>query len=151
MTTAEFQKLCEAWVNQQAFTARCTAAGIDYEPFCKHPSWEIPNGLDKDYSSPVERNCKVMVAAQYILLAGRAIYESLVNQEPLTEKDEASSNWTLKRWPLWATKLREVEERGDCDLRVIVAVTEARKRMVTLCPEIAPESAVKEKTTNTEG
>lgn len=137
-------------MNQQAFTARCTEAGIDYEPFCKHPSYEILNGLEKDYPSPVERNCKVMVAAQYILLAGREVHRSLINQEPATENSETSTAWTLKKWPLWALKFKEIEEKGDCEPKVLAAVAEARKKMTSISQEIATEPAVKEESMRVE-
>lgn len=137
-------------MNQQAFTARCTKAGIDYEPFCKHPSYEIPNGLEKDYSLPVERNCKIMVAAQYILLAGREVHRSLINQEPATENNETSTTWTLEKWPLWALKFKEIEEKRDCEPKVLAAVAEARKMITSISQEIVTTPALKEESMRVE-
>ncbi|RYP65984.1 hypothetical protein DL771_008031 [Monosporascus sp. 5C6A] len=96
---AELQKKCYKWVNHQAFTARCTEAGIDTEPLCKHPSYEIPNGLNE-------------------------------------EQD-------LEKWLLWAERLKAIEEKGDCDPKVIAAVVKARKRLVALQPDVFLGSVAK--------
>ncbi|RYP66230.1 hypothetical protein DL769_006074 [Monosporascus sp. CRB-8-3] len=139
---AEFQQRCNEWVNHQAFTARCTEAGIDTEPFCKHPGYEIVNGLEKEYSLQAERNCKVMVAAQYILLAGRAVHETYVTRKLSTGREEAA-RWGLEKWLLWAERLKAIEEKGDCDPKVIAAVVEARKRLIALHPDPFHDSGVK--------
>ncbi|RYP92120.1 hypothetical protein DL770_001781 [Monosporascus sp. CRB-9-2] len=139
---AEFRRRCCEWVNHQAFTARCTEAGIDAEPLCKHPSFEIPNGLEEEYSLQVERDCKVMVAAQYILLAGRAIHEEFITR-PLSMGEEEEAKWGLEKWLLWAERLKAIEEKSDCDPKVIAAVVEARKRLIALQPDVFPDSVAK--------
>ncbi|RYO87605.1 hypothetical protein DL766_009179 [Monosporascus sp. MC13-8B] len=121
---------------------RCTEAGIDTEPLCKHPGYEIVNGLEKDYPLKVERDCKVMVAAQYILLAGRALHETFITRELSTGGEEAA-RWGLEKWRLWAARLKAIEEKGDCDPKVIAAVVEARRRLIALHPGVFRDSVAK--------
>jgi Protein of unknown function (DUF3632) len=67
-----FQELCDQWVNFSCFLARCIQAGLNgnYENPCKHPCIDIPEALEQDLPPGPKRDCKVMVAAQYILVAG---------------------------------------------------------------------------------
>lgn len=60
------------WVNFSAFLARCIQARIDNSalPICKYPSINIPDGLDYNIPPGIKRDSRVMIAAQYILLAG---------------------------------------------------------------------------------
>ncbi|RYP12531.1 hypothetical protein DL765_007267 [Monosporascus sp. GIB2] len=139
---AEFRQRCIEWVNHQAFTARCIEAGIDTGVLCKHPSHEIVNGLEKEYPLRVERDCKVMVAAQYILLAGRALHETFITRE-LSMGGEEAARWCLEKWPLWAERLKAIEEKGDCDPKVIAAVVEARRRLIALHPDVFLDSVAK--------
>ncbi|RYO93193.1 hypothetical protein DL764_008020 [Monosporascus ibericus] len=139
---AEFRQRCYEWVNHQAFTARCTEAGIDTEPLCKHPTYEIANGLEKEYSLQVERDCKVMVAAQYILLAGRALHQRYIARHLSTGKEEAARQG-LEKWGLWAERLKAIEEKGDCDPKVIAAAVEARRRLIALQPDVFLDSVAR--------
>lgn len=129
----ELKRKCDEWINVSAFFARLIANGIDqkYEPSCKYPSFDIPGGLEKVIPNQIVRDCNVMVAAQYILIAGPGIYENFIIQPKGSERGQ----WGLDKWPLWARKFKEVAEKGDLSSDVQAAALEARAVMVSLHPD----------------
>ena len=124
------KRKCDEWINVSAFFAR---NGIDqkYEPSCKYPSFDIPEGLEEIIPNQTVRDCKVMVAAQYILIAGPGIYEDFI----IRPKGSRTGQWGLDKWPLWACKFKEVAEKGDLSSDVQAAALEARAVMISLHPD----------------
>lgn len=98
----------------------------------KYPGINIPDGLENDIPPGVKWNSRVMVAAQYILLAGHVIDEEFI------QKDGRSSQG-LDRWKLWEGKLKELSGK-ELAPEVRAAVIEARKKLVSLHPELFPIS-----------
>ena len=74
----------------------------------------MSEGLDDDLPHGLKRDCKVMVAVQYILLAGGTLAKECF------DKDE---------WRRRAEKLKEISKEEG-------ATEEAHKYMVSLHPEI---------------
>lgn len=118
-----------------SFLARCTEAGL-YDNFsdrCKYASIDIPQGLGQVLPRGVRGDCKVMVAAQYILLAGRTLADDCFNKPVKGLGPE--------EWKGWAEKFKEIsmqEDGNNTDLAL--ATEEAHKYMVSLHPEIIQAS-----------
>ena len=119
-------------MNFSSFVARCTEARIDehFPDFIKYARLDVPEGLEKEMSPGLKRDTRVMVAAQYILLAGHVIDEELV-QKPTKKR----KSYGLEKWKLWAGKLQELA-REELASEVKDAVVEARQKMVSLHPEL---------------
>ncbi len=128
-------------MNFSAFLARCIESGLDdhYENRCKYPGYDIPEGLEKYLQPGYKKDCRVMVAAQYILLAGRAIFEAFVKKPT---KGSNSEKWGLEKWKLWASKFKEIAREYDReyegeDKRALAAITtKAYEEMVSFYPEL---------------
>lgn len=130
-----FQELCDEWVKLSSFFARCIEAGLydNYPNRCKSASIDIPQGLSQDLPSGVKRDWKVMVAAQYILLAGCTLADDCFNK-PV-------KGFGPEEWKCWAERFKEIlmqEDGNNTDLAL--ATEEVRKYMVSLHPEIIQAS-----------
>lgn len=86
----------------------------------------MSEGLDEDLPHGPKRDCNVMVAAQYILLAGGTLAKNCY------EKDG---------WRRRAEKLKEISKDEGSNIRLASATEEAHKYMVSLHPEIFLASA----------
>ncbi|KAK3937371.1 hypothetical protein QBC46DRAFT_356722 [Diplogelasinospora grovesii] len=99
---------CNEWVSISAFLARCLRAGIcdNDKRRCLKPWIDIRFALEEDTGNLPEavRNSLRIIAAQYILLYGRPIYNHMASQITATE--------TAKKWSLWAAKLKELLQEG---------------------------------------
>ena len=135
---SEWEEQCKEWVNFSSFVARCTEARIDdhIPDFTKYPWIDIEEGLEKDFLPGPKRDSRVMVAAQYILLAGHVISEEFV-QKPRRE----GKFHGVEKWQLWAGKLKELAEtQTELAPDVRDAVVESRKKLISLHPELFSES-----------
>ena len=116
-------------MNYSSFLARCIEAGVDdsYENRCKYPSIDIPQGLEQDLPPGPKRDCKVIVAAQYILLAGRTLADDCFKKPGRCLGPD--------QWRRWAELLGEIlrQEGGNACLASVTG--EARNHMVSLHPE----------------
>lgn len=97
-------------MNFSAFIARCIQAGLldRLSDGCsKYPSWDVPDGLEKDLQPGILRNCRVTVSAQYIILAGRRLYDAFLSKSASpTEKAE----WWQEKWQLWPGKFEALSD-----------------------------------------
>lgn len=83
---------------------------------------DISHGLDdKDRPQGLKRDCQVMVAAQYILLAGGTL---------------AKNCFQADEWRRWAEKLKEISKEEGVNTRLASATEEAYKYMVSLHPAV---------------
>ncbi|KAL8722778.1 MAG: hypothetical protein Q9225_000789 [Loekoesia sp. 1 TL-2023] len=123
-----FQEICDEWLNFSCFLARCIEAGLNngYVDRCKYPSIDIPEGLEPDLPRGPKRDCKIMVAIQYILLAGRVVAEDCF-KKPV-------DGFGPKQWERWAKRLGEIASQEDGNLRLASAAKDARKYMASLRP-----------------
>lgn len=123
---AESKKRCEEWVNLSSFLARCIAAGVHHKSDdFSHVIHDIKGGLEND---GVKRRFGVMVAAQYLLLAPRPIYETLVKYK--------ESGLGLEKWQVWAKRFKEMIDKDNFDTEVIAMTKEARERMIAFDPSL---------------
>lgn len=129
-----FEELCDQWVNLSSFLARCLEAGVDdrFDNRWKYPIIDIPNGLERDLPPGPERDCKVMVAAQYILLAGRTLADEC-SRKP-------GKGLGPDQWRRWAEKLGEISRQDGDDTRLGSATDKARRYMISLLPELFKDS-----------
>lgn len=83
----------------------------------------------------------VMIAVQYILLAGNVIDEEVVRK---TAKEGSRWSWWMEQWQLWADRFNELatttQHEFELDSGVKTAIIEARKKMVSIHPELFPIS-----------
>ena len=61
---------------------------------------DAPNGLEDDLPYGAKQDCRVMVAAQYILLAGRTMADDCFNK-PI-------AGFGPEQWRCWVGKLKEI-------------------------------------------
>lgn len=126
-------EICEEWVNLSSFFARWIQAGFshDDEDRFKYPGLDIPEGLAQDLPLGPKRDCKVMVAAQYILLAGRAIEHYYFDTV-----EGARGGLGPQRWKQWAERFANIssDEENKRDLRE--AAKGAHDFMVSVHPEL---------------
>lgn len=101
---------------------------------CFYPVNDIIEALEKDVAEGmgVNRTYRVMVAAQYILIATIVLYKEL----------SSSKGWdqVTRRWKLWARRFKEIADKGDLDPEVNNWVEEALEKMVSLDPAQLHES-----------
>ena len=80
----------------------------------------MPRGLKRD--------CKVMVAAQYILLAGQTLADDFL-KKPV-------GDFGPRKLRRWAEKLKEISTQERSNTCLAAATDQACKYMVYLLPEI---------------
>lgn len=103
-------------MNYSSYLARCIKSGVNtHLDRCKYPDVDIEEGLEKDHPSQVIRNCKVMVAARYIILAGCIIHEDFVTT-PAADSEDGRRG--IEKWQLWAHKFKEIADKGDVSAEV---------------------------------
>ncbi|ATZ53225.1 hypothetical protein BCIN_09g01030 [Botrytis cinerea B05.10] len=100
-TQDEYTQACIEWVNISAFFARCYSAGLekDSASACKFPENDIPEALEsKDsYVPGIDTDFRVMVATQYIVIAGDKIMK-------------VSAKFWEGHSDVWEKKLQELED-----------------------------------------
>lgn len=100
----------------------------------KYPSFDIPKGLETNLVPGHKRDCKILVSARYISLAGTALYADDV--AALEEGSEAKKKgW--ETWKVWAEKLRQVSTHEEERPEVKEAASKALTKMISLSPELA--------------
>lgn len=93
---------------------------------------DIPAGLEEKIPPGIRRDTEVMIAAQYILLAGDVLDEELVKKPA---REGKSNEYFVNKWRLWVGSLKELAEK-ELAPHVKLAVVEARKKLVSLHPEL---------------
>ncbi|KAK8008872.1 hypothetical protein PG991_011423 [Apiospora marii] len=85
-SSAAFREQCEAWVNFCMFKARCVEAGILDQRTNPYglPADQIVEGLETDPlpAAQAVRDCKVLIAAHYLAVAGEKFHERLILVPP---------------------------------------------------------------------
>jgi Protein of unknown function (DUF3632) len=116
-------------VNFSSFLAQCLQAGLNdnYANRYKHASIDIREGLEQKLPPGPRRDCKVMVAAQYILLAGGKIAEECVMKP--------GKGFGLDEWRRWAGRLGEISKQESGNTSLASAVEEAHKYMLSTLAE----------------
>lgn len=133
--TVEDLERYDEWVNFSSFLARCLDSGLldRYPNRTKYPSFDIPKGLETDLLPGPKRDCKILVSAQYITLAGTAIYaDDVVALEGGSEAKKRG--WEM--WKLWAEKLRQVSTNDEERPEVKEAASKALTKMISLSPDL---------------
>ncbi|KAK2765316.1 hypothetical protein FQN54_008160 [Arachnomyces sp. PD_36] len=127
---AKWKQRCDEWVNFSAFLARCVQARIDDDAFDigKYPRMNIDDAVSSHITDEVKRNSWVMVAAQYVLLAGPVMDEEFIQKPEVRDLG-------MSMWQFWAEGFKKVAE-GELASNVKEAVIEARKKMIAMRPEL---------------
>jgi Protein of unknown function (DUF3632) len=122
-------------VNFSSFVARCIESGINDKcpGRCEFSRFDIVEALEKPLPPGVIRDSWVMVAAQYILLAGRVIDEEFFK---IPAKGNISEWWGRGRWRLWARRFKtianDMEDKGS---ELNSAINKVYKKMISFHPE----------------
>jgi Protein of unknown function (DUF3632) len=126
---------CNEWVNFSSFLARCIASGINdsYKDGYELLKININEALEKDHPPGIYRDCWIMVAAQYILLAGEAIYKQMISS---AVKGSDSERRGLDKWRLWANMFGKRADEEDSKSEANSAAFAAYQKMVSLHPEL---------------
>ncbi|KAK8000192.1 hypothetical protein PG990_012792 [Apiospora arundinis] len=152
-----FRQQCEAWVNFSLFKARCVEAGILDQRTNPYglPAGQVLEGLETDPlpASQAARDCRVLVAAQYLAVAGAKFHERLIivprrafNATTDTNTKAAAAialHRGRARWSLWAARLEFLAQRGGLSPHVVEAMQTARRRVVALEPVLFPGMAMR--------
>ncbi|KAK2758637.1 hypothetical protein FQN54_003327 [Arachnomyces sp. PD_36] len=128
---ADAKKLCEEWVNISSFWARCIENGPRPKTFTFVDLFlDIKDGLVKDSSfafvTGTKRPYRLMVAAQYIMRAPRAIYEALSKSEV--------KGFGPEKWQEWYKRFDEIAGDKELGPELGAAVMAAWKTMKDLQP-----------------
>jgi Protein of unknown function (DUF3632) len=110
----------DKWVNFSSFLARCIEAGLnDHHKYpCEHFELDISEFLEHDFPPGTYRDCWVMIAAQYILLAGRTIRKHIAGG--------------LQKWQQLANRFKEIADEGDKESESNLAINGAYEKMASL-------------------
>ena len=112
--------------------ARCKGSGLatQYETPCVHAGDDIEDGLEKCLPHGLVRDCKIMVAGQYVFLAGKLFSEELFGKGTRSSLEQ----WGLRKWPIWSQRLKEIaleyEESGNTEIAAMKI--KAHEKMVLL-------------------
>ncbi|KAF7933901.1 uncharacterized protein EAE98_003610 [Botrytis deweyae] len=143
-TQDEYTQACIEWVNISAFFARCYSAGLekDSASACNFPENDIPEGLEsKDsYVPGIDTDFRVMVATQYIVIAGDKIKEVSAkfweeHSDAWEKKLKELENWYENGFPEVAPRFetppgeKELIGTGDLRMDVLASVKAARKKL----------------------
>ncbi|KAK8075065.1 hypothetical protein PG997_009728 [Apiospora hydei] len=156
-SSATFRQQWEAWVNFSLFKARCVEAGILDQPTNPYglPADQIVEGLETDPlpTSQAARDGKVLIAAQYLAVAGEKFYERLVLIPRRAFNNNANTNMKAAaaialhrgraRWSLWAARLEFLALHGGLSRPVAETLQMARRRVVALEPVLFPGMAMR--------
>lgn len=145
---ADWKQKCDQWLNFSTFKARTLAAGIcanDPNWSLKAPLKDISIGLglrDDIWGDDIFTNCVLMVAAQYIIIAGEGVRSRFTE-----EKEEPGSNMRLNQhlWKLWTERLQEASNSENFKAKTKDAAVKAYKKLKELWPEISPDAEVRVK------
>lgn len=147
---ADRKQKCDHWLNFSAFKARTLAAGIcaDYRDWSfKAPLKDISIGLglrDDVSGDEIFTSCMVMVAIQYVLIAGEAVRSRFTEddegEEEEEEEKEQGSKTRLNQhlWKLWTKCFEETAVCGTLKAEMKTAAGKAHEKMIALWPEIFP-------------
>ncbi|EZF31435.1 hypothetical protein H109_04705 [Trichophyton interdigitale MR816] len=119
----------EIWISLSSFIARCIELRIESHVPDGHryPLIDISKGLEENLAPGLERDTRVMVAAQYILLAPTLVSDKM---SKLSGGHDKPSGCDILR--LWIGKLEELTEHGSLNPEVKAAVVEAKDKLVSL-------------------
>ncbi|KAK8072182.1 hypothetical protein PG996_005530 [Apiospora saccharicola] len=156
-SSAAFREQCEAWVNFSIFKARCVEAGILDQRTNPYglPADQIVEGLETDPlpTAQAVRDCKVLIAAHYLAVAGEKFHERLIlvprrafNNNTNTNTKAAAAialHRGRARWSLWAARLEFLAQHGGLSEHVVETLQMARRRVVAIEPVLFPGMAMR--------
>lgn len=135
------QEDCDEWLSFATFFARCVEADIvfEYEYRWENCCMDIEEALEKDAPHGAKRDCFLMTAAQYILLAGRTLTVDCY-RDPYVEKPTGWCSVSRVegpvRWKGWADRFKEISREESGNPRIASVTKQAREYMVSLRPEL---------------
>jgi hypothetical protein len=117
-------------VNLTSFFARWLAVGLDdsFDDRSENSIFDISIALDEDRSCGLQRDCVLLVAAHYILLAGPTLANDCLKKVP----NKVGSS----KWKRWAEKFEEISKQEPNNTRLALATKAAGQYMFSLHREI---------------
>ncbi|EQB46951.1 hypothetical protein CGLO_13959 [Colletotrichum gloeosporioides Cg-14] len=125
----EFVRECDEWVNFSSFQARIVGAKVykPWETYLKYPSVDIEVALEKDLPSGKLAECRLLVASEWIIHAGKVIYDDM--------KKTNKEKWGPPRWKSWAGSFEEILKAGGHSEEVTVNLQAALDEMISIDTE----------------
>jgi hypothetical protein len=125
-----FQEFCDQWVNFTSFRARWLEAGLNDRSSkrCHHSIHDISVALEENMPFGPRRECLLLVAAHYILLAGRILANDCLKKIP--------NNFGPDKWTRWAEKFGQISRQEPENTRLASATKAASEYMLSLRQEI---------------
>ena len=89
-----------------------------------------------DLATNLFRSSKVLVATQWILIAGGVLHEYYTEQC----NGPSHERWGLLQWPIWVERLRAISSDEDCPLEIKKETAKALSKMISVTPELEDTS-----------
>ncbi|KAJ3949107.1 uncharacterized protein N0V96_000219 [Colletotrichum fioriniae] len=137
----DFILTCDEWVNFSSFLARYhgSKAYQRWYSHLKYPSIDIELALEKPLPPGKLGECRLLVASNWLIHAGKIIYEDM--------KKEETERWGLRRWGRWTEAIRDILEAGGQTDEVTARLRAAWDMILSLDPnasELKGSSMVQE-------
>lgn len=136
----KLKKECDEWINFTTLLARCIEAGViaEYEFRWELCCMDINKALERDLPHGIRRDCLLMGAAQYVLLAGRTLSVDCY-KDPFEEMEGWFAGGYVEgpvRWRRWADRFKEISREENGNPRIASVTKQAHEHMVSLHPEL---------------
>ncbi|KAK1546872.1 hypothetical protein CPAR01_00839 [Colletotrichum paranaense] len=125
----DFILTCDEWVNFSSFLARYHGSKA-YQPrpgALKYPSVDIELALEKPLPPGKLGECRLLVASNWFIHAGKLIYENMAETD--------TKNWNLGVWTLWTKAIRDILQAGGQSNEVTTRLQAALDMVVSLTPK----------------
>ncbi|KAK1659853.1 hypothetical protein BDP55DRAFT_327903 [Colletotrichum godetiae] len=125
----DFILTCDEWVNFSSFLARYhgSKAYQRWDSHMKYPSIDIELALEKPLPSGKLGECRLLVASNWLIHAGKIIYEDM--------KKSGTERWGLGRWSRWTETLRGILDAGGQTGEVTARLQAAWDTILSLGPD----------------
>ncbi|KAF6805462.1 hypothetical protein CSOJ01_09461 [Colletotrichum sojae] len=115
----DFHITCDEWINFSAFQARYCGSGA-FGPgggSLKFPSIDIPLAFEKDLPAGRLGECRILVASNWIIHAGKIIRDSM--------EKKSTDGWDLQTWKRWSERITEILKSAKHSEEVTSALEKA--------------------------
>lgn len=117
------EEAAQKWINLNSFAARLLNSGLG--KWTNFGIWELREGLEEPSQAKPVVNCRVAVAAEWILRAGEGLFAQLSEKDLSDDDARITQGGTLydgkaglcrARWEFWKMRFAEVSKQVDKDV-----------------------------------
>ncbi|KAI8295797.1 hypothetical protein K4K56_010516 [Colletotrichum sp. SAR 10_98] len=98
-----------------------------WETYLKYPSVDIEVALEKDLPNGKLAECRLLVASEWIIHAGKVIYDDM--------KKTNKEKWGPPRWKTWAGRIEEILKVDGQSEEVTIMLRAALEEMISIDTE----------------